>query len=135
MLLAEVGEVVRGEIIFGGNLLYGHVRGLQVHENAYLALCVEPMHDGHAERLLKLAVEGGDGDAGERGELLRVDVAAVVAEHQLTELEVLAGLISEHIDEVVTVEQLAEHHQYDVSLELHEAYVQQIAFQFLARQF
>ena len=116
MLLAEVREVVRGEIIFGGNLLNGHVCGLQVHENAYLASRVEPMHDGHAECFLELAVEGGDGDAGERGELLSVNAATVVAEHQLTELEVLAGLISEHIDEVVTMEQLAEHNQYDVSL-------------------
>lgn len=116
MLLAEVGEIVWGKVILGGNLLNGHVRGREVHEYAYLAPCVEPMQDGHAERLLELAVEGGNGDAGERGELLSVNVATIVAEHQLTELEVLARLISEHIDEVVMTEQLAEHHQYDVSL-------------------
>ena len=116
MLLAEVGEIVWGEVILGGNLLNGHVRGLEVHEYAYLAPCVEPMHDRHAERLLELAVEGGDGDVGERGELLSVNAATVVAEHQFTKLEVLAGLISEHIDEVVTTEQIAEHHQYDVLL-------------------
>lgn len=116
MLLAEVGEIVWGEVILGGNILNGHVRGREVHEYAFLAPCVEPMQDGHAERLLELAVESGDGDAGERGEFLSVNAAIVVAEHQLTELEVLAGLISEHIDEVVTMEQLAEHHQYDVSL-------------------
>lgn len=116
VLLAEVGEIVWGKVILGGNLLNGHVRGREVHEYAYLAPCVEPMQDGHAERLLELAVKSGDGDAGERGEFLSVNATIVVAEHQFTELEVLASLISEHIDEVVTMEQLAEHHQYDVSL-------------------
>ena len=121
VLLAEVREVVGGDVIFGGNLFYSHICGFQVYQYAEFAFGVYPFHNGHAEGFLKLTVERSNRYLRESGKLLCIHIAAKVPEHQLSELEVFARLLSEHIDEVVLMIQSAKHHKEEVSFYLHES--------------
>ena len=103
MVLAEVGEIVWGEIVFGGNLIDGKVGGLEVHQHVDLAFVVEPFANGHTEGFLELAVECGGRHVHERAKLLGVQLACVVTEHLFAEVEVVALHPTGHIEQLLLI--------------------------------